>query len=87
MGNKTNGLLALLGVGALAFWKYKNSSPEKQQEYKDKLNSAKDGLSKLGSDLKSKASNVASQAQEKANEFANRAENKVEEVKSDAQNM
>ena len=44
MGNKTNGLLALLGLGALAFWKYKKSTPEEQQAYKDKFNTAKDNF-------------------------------------------
>lgn len=87
MGNKTNGLLALLGLGALAFWKYKNSTPEQQQAVKDKLNTAKDNFNKWGTDLKSKADDVASQVKDRANEYANRAENKIEEVKSDAQNM
>lgn len=87
MGNKTNGLLALLGLGALAFWKYKNSTPEQQQAVKDKINTAKDNFNKWGGDLKSKASDLASQAKDKANEYANKAENKIEEVKSDAQSM
>ncbi|MBS1571749.1 MAG: YtxH domain-containing protein, partial [Bacteroidetes bacterium] len=30
MGNKSKGLLALLGLGAFAFWKYKTSTPEEQ---------------------------------------------------------
>lgn len=87
MGNKTNGLLALLGLGALAFWKYKNSTPEQQQAVKDKINTAKDNFNKWGGDLKSKANDLASQAKDKANEYANKAENKIEEVKSDAQSM
>lgn len=87
MGNKTNGLLALLGLGALAFWKYKNSTPEQQQAVKDKINTAKDNFNKWGGDLKSKATDLASQAKDKANEYANKAENKIEEVKSDAQSM
>lgn len=84
MGNtKRNGLLALLGLGALAFWKYKNSTPEQKQVVKDKLNTAKDNFNKFGNDLKSKANDVASQVQNKANEYANKAENKTDEVKSD----
>ena len=47
MGNKTNGLLALLGLGALAWWKYKKSSPEDQQKVKDTINNAKDNLNLL----------------------------------------
>lgn len=86
MGNKTNGLLALLGLGALAWWKYKKSTPEEQQAIKDKINSAKDNLSKFGNDLKEKANDVASQVQSKANEYTQKAENKIDEVKSDLQN-
>ena len=35
MSNKRNGLLALLGLGALAWWKYKNSTPEEKQAIKE----------------------------------------------------
>ena len=69
MGNKSKGFLALLGLGALAFWKYKTSTPEEQQAIKDKLNTAKDNLNKFGNDLKDKAGDLANQAQEKINEF------------------
>lgn len=74
MGNtKRNGLLALLGLGALAFWKYKTATPEQQQAVKDKLNTAKDNLNKFGSELKDKANEVASQVKDKANEYTNNA--------------
>ncbi len=86
MASKKGGLLALLGLGALAWWKYKTATPEEQQMVKDKVNNAKDNLNKWGSEIKSKASEVASQVQDKANEFQNKAENKIEEVKSDAEN-
>jgi hypothetical protein len=72
MGNKTKGILALLGLGALAFWKYKKSTPEEQQAIKDKLNTAKDNLNKFGNDLKEKADELASQAQEKLNDLQNK---------------
>ncbi|MBF8457801.1 YtxH domain-containing protein [Kaistella sp. G5-32] len=65
MSTKKNGLLALLGLGALAWWKYKNSTPEEKQAVKDTINTAKDNFSKFGSDLKSKANDVASQVQDK----------------------
>ena len=68
MSTKRNGLLALLGLGALAWWKYKNSTPEEQQAVKDKLNTAKDNFNKWGSDLKKKANEVASQVQNKVDE-------------------
>jgi len=76
MGNKTNGLLALLGLGALAYWKYKKSTPEQQQAVKDKINNAKDNLNKWGNDLKDKANEVASQVQTKVDE----AKTKVEDT-------
>lgn len=81
---KRNGLLALLGLGALAWWKYKSSTPEEQQVVKDKINTAKDNLNKFGSDLKTKASDVASQVQNKASEFAHKGEKAAEEVKTEA---
>ena len=68
MGNKSNGLLALLGLGALAWWKYNKSTPEEKQAIKDKINTAKDNLNKFGNDLKTKANEVATQVKEKANE-------------------
>jgi len=85
MGNKTKGLLALLGIGALAYYKYKKSTPEEQQAVKDKLNTAKDNFNKWGSDLKSKANDVASQVQNKANDVASQVQNKAEDVKNQAQ--
>jgi hypothetical protein len=48
MSTKRNGLLALLGLGALAWWKYKNSTPEEQQAVKDKVNSAKRQFQQMG---------------------------------------
>ena len=73
MGNtKRNGILALLGLGALAWWKYKKSSPEQQQALKDQLNTAKDNFNKWGSDLKNKASEVAGQVQNKAEALKNK---------------
>lgn len=77
MGNKTKGLLALVGLGALAYWKYKNSSPEQKQIVKDKINNAKDNLNKWGNDLKDKANNVASQVQDRADELKNKAQDSI----------
>ncbi|MFC3157823.1 hypothetical protein SAMN05443633_104171 [Chryseobacterium arachidis] len=77
MGNKTKGLLALVGLGALAYWKYKNSSDEEKQMVKDKINTAKDNLNKWGNDLKDKANNLASQAQDKVDEVKNKAQESV----------
>lgn len=74
MGNKGKGLLALLGLGALAWWKYKNATPEQQQAIKDKIDTAKDNLNKFGNNLKNKANEVADQVQTKLNETQNKAE-------------
>ncbi|WP_300670213.1 YtxH domain-containing protein [Soonwooa sp.] len=75
MGSTKNGLLALLGIGALAYWKYKNSTPEEQQAVKDKFNTAKDNLTKFGNDLKSKANEALDQVQNKAGELKQDVEN------------
>lgn len=77
MGNKTKGLLALVGLGALAYWKYKNSSAEEKQVVKDKINTAKDNLNKWGNDLKDKANNVASQVQDKVDDVKNKAQETI----------
>lgn len=69
MNTKGKGLLALLGLGALAFWRYKNSTPEQKQAIKDKLNIAKENLTKLGNDLKTKANSVSSQVEKKVEEL------------------
>lgn len=78
MVSKGKGLLALLGLGALAYWKYRNSSAEDQQVVKDKINNAKDNINKWGNDLKSKANDVADQVKDKAGQV----ENKVQDVAS-----
>jgi gas vesicle protein len=87
MGNKTKGLLALVGLGALAYWKYKNSSEEDKQIVKDKINTAKDNFNKWGNDLKDKANNVASQVQDKASNVASQVKDQAEDVKSQAQEV
>ncbi len=83
MGNKRNGLLALLGLGAFAWWKYKNSTPEDQQKVKDQLDNVKNNVNKWGSDLKNKANDVASQVQSKASEYTKKAEDAAQDIKSD----
>lgn len=77
MGNKTNGLLALLGLGALAFWKYKKSTPEEQQAVKDKINNAKDNLNKWGNEIKTKANDVVSQVENKVDQVKTKAEDSL----------
>lgn len=78
MGNKTNGLLALLGLGALAWWKYKKSSPEDQQKVKDTINNAKDNLTKFGNDIKDKANQTVDQLKNKADELKSEAQQATE---------
>ncbi|KMQ71814.1 YtxH domain-containing protein [Chryseobacterium koreense] len=77
MSTKRNGLLALLGLGALAWWKYKNSTPEEQQMVKDKINTAKDNFNKWGNDLKNKANEVAQQVQQKVDQSKTSVEDSV----------
>ena len=77
MSTKRNGLLALLGLGALAWWKYKNSTPEEQQAVKDKVNSAKGNFNKWGNDLKNKANDLSQQVQQKVDQAKTTAENSM----------
>lgn len=72
-------LLALLGLGALAFWRYKKATPEEKQKVNDVLNTAKDNLTKFGNDLKSKAEDFKSQAESKLNEYQSKAEEATEQ--------
>ena len=62
-------LLALLGLGALAFWRYKKATPEEKQKVNDLLNNAKDNLTKYGNELKSKAEELKDKAEEKFNDL------------------
>ena len=72
---KRNGLLALLGIGALAFWKYKKMSPEEQDNVKGQFNDAKRKVTDAGNDLKSQVEDKFKQAkssvEEKVDEFKN----------------
>ncbi len=78
MSTKKNGLLALLGLGALAYWKYKNSSAEDKQKVKDTINTAKDNLTKFGNDMKGKVNETLDQAKNKASEVKSEIENAAE---------
>ena len=78
MSTKRNGLLALLWLGAVAWWKYKNSSDEDKQVVKDKVNTAKDNFNKWGTDLKSKAGDVASQVQDKVQQTTSTVEDNMD---------
>ncbi|MBF6611359.1 MAG: YtxH domain-containing protein [Chryseobacterium sp.] len=77
MGSKRNGLLALLGLSALAWWRYKKATPEEKQVVKDTINTAKGNLNKWSNDLKEKASDVASQVQSKVSEGQQKAEEHI----------
>ena len=66
MGNKTKGLLALLGIGALAWWRYKKATPEQQQKVKDTFNAAKEKFTKQSSELMDKANEALDQLKNKA---------------------
>ena len=83
MSNNTNeqrrdfikGTATGLGLGALAYWKYKKSSPEDQQKVKDTINTAKDNLTKFGHDLKDKVNETVDQVKTKADEVKTEVEN------------
>ena len=77
MGTKKNGLLALLGLGAIAWWKYKNSSDEDKQAVEDTVNNAKDNFNKWGNDLKNKANDLSQQVQQKVDQAKTTAENSM----------
>ena len=69
----TNRLLALLGVGALAYWRYSKSTPEEKQKVKDTLDTAKKNLTDMGGKLKEQANQLKGQVTEKFDNFQHRA--------------
>ncbi|MAB57616.1 MAG: hypothetical protein CL524_08715 [Aequorivita sp.] len=77
MNNKGKGLLALLGVaaGALAFWKYKNMSPQEKQRLKDKANETgrkiKEKVENVEETISGKYDQLKNSAKKEANDLAN----------------
>lgn len=83
---KRNGLLALLGIGALAFWKYKNMSPEEQENVKGKFNDAKRKFTEAGQDLKHQAEDKFNQAKSTVEHQFNKAKDAAEDTANDVRN-
>ena len=77
MNNKGKGLLALLGVaaGALAFWKYKNMSPQEKQRLKDKASETgrkiKEKVEDVEETISGKYDQLKNSAKKEANDLAN----------------
>lgn len=69
-------LLALAGLGALAYWRYKRATPEEKQKINGMIDKAKNNISKFGSEVKSKADN-----------FKNKAEHALDSLKYEAENL
>lgn len=81
-------LLALVGLGALAYWRYKKATPAEKQKVRDVLDKAKDKLNNWGSELKSRAEDVKDSAkcaaaalEDEAGNLKEKAENTYEEAK------
>ncbi len=85
MSSKKNGLLALIGLSALAYWRYKNSSEEEKKAIHKKIHTAKHNLTKASKELKSKANHVASQVQKKTEQLAKEAESTLNTLKKNAE--
>lgn len=83
---KSRGLLALLGLGAFAFWKYKNMSPDEKDKVKGKINEAKRKFSDATSDLKDSLDNKISQAKAELNDLKDQARKEAENVAEEAKN-
>lgn len=70
---KRNGLLALLGLGAYAFWKYKKMPASEQDKIKQQFDDAKRKITDTGKELKSKAENkinkVSEEVPKRSDEF------------------
>ncbi|MEC5395086.1 YtxH domain-containing protein [Bergeyella sp. RCAD1439] len=80
MGNKRNGLLALLGLGALAWWRYQKSSTEEKQKVKDQIDNVKNNFCKWGNDLKGKVNEVSKKVENSANELKDEAQKAIDKA-------
>lgn len=82
--NNKKGLLAMLGLaagaGALAFWKYKNMSPDEKQRLKNKAN-------ETGSRIKEKAGEVQDTISDKYDQLKNSTSREANELKREARDI
>lgn len=82
--NNKKGLLAMLGLaagaGALAFWKYKNMSPEEKQNLKDKAN-------KTGKKIKQKAGEMEDTLSDKYDQLKNSSKSETNDLKREAKDI
>lgn len=59
-------LLALLGIGVLAYWRYKKLTPKEKNKIMDVLSQTKHKLNHLGTELMSKAEDIKEESSEMA---------------------
>lgn len=71
---KTNGLLALLGLGAYAYYKYTKMSPEEKGKVKGKIDNVKKNIEGYAEDFKSSVNKKLESAKHSANDLMNEAE-------------
>ncbi len=77
---KLGRILALVGLGALAYRQYKKMSPEDKKAIDDKIDNAKRNLSNLGADLKSKAQETLDKVETAAKDFQSEAKDKLTSI-------
>lgn len=77
---KLGRMLALAGLGALAYRQYKKMSPEDKKAIDDKIDNAKRNLSNLGTDLKSKAQETINKVETAAKDLQTEAKDKLTSV-------
>lgn len=70
-------LLALIGLGALAYWRYKKATPEEKQKVNDLLDTAKSNLDKFGKQVKIKTDELANSAKNKIDEIEEKVDKEI----------
>lgn len=84
---KSTGLLALLGLGALAYYRYTKMSPEQKEKVKGQVDDAKQKLNKASKDLKGKVDESFAQLKEEVDTLKNRTEHYTKEMNKEVDNM
>ena len=84
---KSGGILALLGLGAYAYYKYTKMSPEEKEKIEGKLENVKRNLDSYSKDLREGLSSKLEQAKGEFKNLKKEADKSTEDLVQEAENM